>query len=216
MTARKLAAAQSHQAVRRKGEHHTTACLGRGARHGGGGSGAAAAPPLPAPTCQACSEMCWPSAPASRGWGRGSAPWLGTCQAVPPLPRSPAAPPIMTTPLSALPAPRTCSGDLPVPPGPPCIPGSAWPVQTYCETPLGKRGDSMIPVLVQILRLQSSPTLPIASPFMARFGVAPPRFTTTKAHPPDHHHRGPTAGACPQGHSAVGEPARAKTEPCHS
>lgn len=161
----KLARAQSHQAVRRQGEHHTTACLGRGARHGGGGSGAAAAPPLPAPTCQACSEMCWPSAPASRGWGRGSAPWLGTCQAVPPSPRSPAAPPVMTTPLSALPAPRTCSGDLAVPPGPPYNPGSAWPVQTYCETPLGKRGlnHATIPILVQVLRLQGSPTLLIIS-----------------------------------------------------
>lgn len=178
-TAQKLATAQSRQAVRRQGEHHTTASLGRGARHDGGGSGAAAAPPLPAPTCQACSEMCWPSAPASRGWGRGSAPRLGTCQAVPPSPRSPAAPPVTTAPLSGLPAPRTgrrgfCmppasptvglgDEDVPATPGPPYGSGSAWPVQTHRETPLGKWG-SAIPSLTWILSLQSSPPRPAHLP----------------------------------------------------
>lgn len=168
MTAQKLATAQSHQAMRRQDKHHTTASLGRGARHGGGGLGAVAAPLLPAPTCQACSKMCWPSAPASRGWGRGwgSAPWLGTCQAVPPSPRSPAAPPIMTAPLSVLLAPRTSQqgfcmplasptvglwdGDVPAAPSSPYSSGSTWLIQTHYETPLGLWG-SGVPIFMWIL-----------------------------------------------------------------
>lgn len=115
--------------------------------------------------------MCWPSAPASRGWGRGSAPRLGTCQAVPPSPRSPAAPPVTTAPLSALPAPRTgqwgfCTalasltvgiqdGGVPIAPGLPYSSSSACPMQAHCETPLGKWG-SAVPILMWILSPQHS------------------------------------------------------------
>lgn len=53
----------------------------------------------------------------------------------------------------------------------------------------------MILVLVQILRLQSSPTLSIVSPFMARFGVAPPNSPPEKLIPLT-----PTTGAPQPGH----------------
>lgn len=227
MMAQKLATAQSRQAVRRQGEHHTTASLGRGARHGGCGSGAAAAPPLPAPTCQACSEMCWPSAPASRGWGWGSAPGLGTCQAVPPSPRSPAVPPVTTAPLSVLPAPRTgrrgsCTlpaspmaglqdgvkQDVPAAPGPPYGSGSAWVLQTHHEMPLGKRG-SAIPILIWILSPRGRPfcqphtshRFQRPSPFIARFDLAPPNTHTEKS---------TTTKAHPPGHCHGGPAARVR------
>lgn len=77
-----------------------------------------------------------------------------------------------------------------------------------------------MPVLTEILRLRSSPALAIDSstPPRLRSGLvlAPPKICHHKSSSLPDHHRGPTAGSCPQGHFAVGEAARARTEPCHS
>lgn len=107
---------QQHRAIKarqRQGEHHTTACLGRGSparrwRLGGCSRPCTAGAHMPGllrDVLAICSCQPGLGPGLCRAWGRAKpsrrrhAPQLR--------------PPVTTAPLSALPAPRTCGGHLP-------------------------------------------------------------------------------------------------------